>query len=351
MGSLFQPFVQLDNALARQNTGTGLGLALVRRLAEQMGGSVGVESSPGKGSRFWFDLPLYQVMQKQEDKPVEGILLSERMSSQHSNEGLVRQIFQGMDAQVVIIPFDSDAASKAAKIHPDAILLDFHIASGSGEQVLSALRQHPQSAKIPIMLFSAEAGECRDAPLEKLGYPVISADHECLAGAISRTIAPKPLARALLLVCEHADGHTAPSSVSRKEKVLIVEDNPTNLESMQNYLQVKGFCIGTASSGYEALDCVGEFRPDIILMDIQMPGMDGLQTILRLRSMENFSKTPIIAVTALAMTGDRERCLAAGANEYISKPVIMKQLVALIEKTLKESNFVTGISQAGPMNV
>ena len=129
-----------------------------------------------------------------------------------------------------------------------------------------------------------------------------------------------------------------PATVSDQPSavVLLVEDNDANVATIQTFVQAKGYQVLTARSGIEALERIWEERPDIILMDIQMPGMDGLEVIQHLRADATLNHIPVIALTALAMPGDRERCLAAGANEYLSKPVSLKKLTQLIAKLVKE---------------
>jgi CheY-like chemotaxis protein len=202
LGRLFQPFSQVDSALSRQQAGTGLGLALVRRLAELHGGEVGVESTLGVGSRFTITLPVRQ--------PTLGAL--------------------------------------------------------------------------------APALEDRGEPLDE-------------SGAVGPT----------------------------RVRVLLTDDNEDHLLLIAEYLQARGYDVAIARSGQEALAQVGVVSPAVILMDIQMPELDGLEVIRRLRAMPAFASTPILALTALAMPGDRERCLAAGADDYLTKPVHLRTLIARIE--------------------
>jgi CheY-like chemotaxis protein len=116
--------------------------------------------------------------------------------------------------------------------------------------------------------------------------------------------------------------------------ILLAEDNEENVNLFVAYLSLKGYRLVVANNGQMAIDLANQTRPDVILMDIQMPGMDGLEAIQRIRQQPEFADTPIIALTALAMSGDRERCLAAGANDYLSKPVKLQQLVKQINDYL-----------------
>jgi CheY-like chemotaxis protein/anti-sigma regulatory factor (Ser/Thr protein kinase) len=203
---LFQPFVQVDSSLSRQFEGTGLGLALVQRLADLHGGSVEVESMVGQGSCFTINLP-----------------------------------------------WQPDAESMT----------------------------HEES-ELP-------AGESA-----------------AVTGTVSGSVLPREL-------------------------ILLVEDNPANVLTLGEYLESKKFRVEVAHNGLEAVARASEINPSIILMDIQMPIMDGLEATRRLRADARFRSVPIVALTALAMPGDRELCLQAGASEYLSKPVSLKQLVKLIE--------------------
>ncbi len=222
IAQLFKPFTQLDSSLSRQQAGTGLGLSLVRLMAELHGGSIKVESEPDRGSRF-----------------------------------------------TIVLPWSHNGA------HPENNLNG----TAPGQNELSA--ELPASATTT----ASAAGE------------------------------PEPL--------------SAP-------QVLMADDNEIILQTISGYLSARGYHVTNVRSGFEVLERVAEINPEIILMDIQMPGMDGLETIRRLRAHADpvVAHIPVIAVTALAMPGDREKCLQAGANEYLSKPVSLAQLVNRIKLLL-----------------
>ncbi|MCB0194551.1 MAG: response regulator [Anaerolineae bacterium] len=116
--------------------------------------------------------------------------------------------------------------------------------------------------------------------------------------------------------------------------VMLAENNEANISTISNYLQIKGYQVVVVRNGVEVIEQAQQTKPAIILMDIQMPGMDGLSAMRHLRALDNFSDVPIIAITALAMPGDREKCIEAGANDYLSKPASLKKIIQLIEKYL-----------------
>jgi len=210
MEKIFKPFIQLDSSLARQYSGTGLGLSLVKRMAELHGGSIEVESVPAEGSRF-----------------------------------------------TIILPWSAEIAK------PEI------------------------AAAATLSMENKMAGETSDfTPL-----------------------------------------------------VMIADDSEIILEMITDFLESQGWRVVTARSGLELLEHVAEVHPDIMLVDIQMPVMDGIETIRRLRAHHDpsIASAPIIALTALAMSGDREKCIQAGANDYLSKPLVLKRLVEQIKEMLKNN--------------
>ena len=207
---LFQPFIQIDSALNRQYTGTGLGLALVKRLVEIHGGNVELTSEVGVGSCFAINLPF------------------------------------------------------------------------------------------------------------NIGSPAIDAQTENLSG-------------------QSQIGQSQTEELI-SPLILLAEDNEANIATFSSYLKAKGYRILSATDGQQAIDLAKAEHPDLILMDIQMPVIDGMEAIKQIRLDSNLADIPIIALTALAMTGDRDRCLAVGANEYLSKPIKLKSLDQMIQTWLKEAS-------------
>ncbi|MEB3274301.1 MAG: response regulator [Prochlorothrix sp.] len=263
IGSLFESFVQVDSALSRQYSGTGLGLALVKKIVELHGGQVGVQSRLGEGSQFWFDLPYRGA----EVPTVPGISPSPAPSS-------------AVSPLAIASPSDSPAVVSSPGVS----------SPGVSSQAVSPLASPTQTPPFPPNL----------------------------SPSIGHSAAPFD-----------------PQRPAQPPLLLLAEDNLANLKTIGNYLQMKGYRLLIAEDGQAALDLLQEHQPALIITDVQLPKVDGLSVIKTLRSNPTFQNTPTIALTALAMAGDRERCLAAGATQYLSKPVRLSQLHQLIQHLLK----------------
>ncbi len=325
---LFQPFTQLDSSLSRQHEGTGLGLVLVRRLAELHGGSVTVQSEADKGSCFTITLPYRPVPShktKAPDKkkgtgPLRTALIIEDAES--AAEQLARYM-QELHVRTVIHPHGEGAALHAHDLQPDVILLDLLMPDPSGWEVLSQLKADPRTSNIPVIIISVVDERTKGLTAGAAAYLVKPVSRESLHQTLQTVVDIPGNGRALVI--------TAPPTPIR---ILLAEDNDFNIQAIDDYLQEKGYQVSIARNGREALEVARQIHPHLVLMDIQMPEMDGMEAIRQLRAIPEFATTPLIALTALAMPGDRERCLAAGANEYLSKPVQLKALVTHIQEQL-----------------
>jgi CheY-like chemotaxis protein/anti-sigma regulatory factor (Ser/Thr protein kinase) len=340
MAQLFQPFMQLDSSLSRQHEGTGLGLALVRRLAELHGGSIAVESELGKGSRFTIALPYHLPEAKEGATPALPLPAYKAGSSPmlsalvvEDSESAAEQIaryLQEINIHAVIHPRGEGVLEETARLRPDVIFLDLQMPDQSGWEVLSRLKADLHLRNIPVIIVSVVDERARGLAAGAAEYLVKPISREMLRHVLDRVTSAQESAREAVIITPQSK--PAPAGAH----ILLAEDNEINILAIGDYLQDRGFHVVVARNGREALNLAGEARPDLILMDIQMPEMDGLEATRHLRARPESAATPIIALTALAMPGDRERCLGAGANEYLTKPVSLKGLVETIQRLLKQ---------------
>jgi len=326
---LFQPFVQLDAGLARQYPGTGLGLALVRRLVDLHNGGIAVESEPGKGSRFTVSLPWQasadsittaEVVSPNRPAIHRALIVEESSTSFAQLERYLNEL----EVETILHPHAGGIIEKTVVVQPNVIILDLPHSDSLSWQALAQLKENTLTQNIPVLVISSAGDRGRGLSLGAAEYLAKPISRGRLARALRRIAEPEP---APGLVPKNHSG--VESSL-----ILLVEDNENSLHTLSDYLLAKGFRVVSARTGSEAIAHAKEERPQAILMDIQMPGMDGYEATRRIRADAELHAIPIIALTALAMPGDRQRCLDAGANDYMSKPISLKDLVAAIEKQL-----------------
>ncbi|MEH1826954.1 MAG: PAS domain S-box protein [Nostoc sp.] len=335
IGKLFQPFIQLDSSLNRQYSGTGLGLALVQQIVTLHGGTVSVSSEVGKGSCFTVRIP-YCTSDHVLTTQVTTSFPSYRLPAENAQVLIIEdsvaaaeqitRYFSEMGMRPIIYPQGEGAIEEVLRVQPALIIMDLQLPNLSGWDVLNQLKANPKTKDIPAIIIS-----------------VVDERSKGLAqGAFEYLV--KPITRAQLQVTIeklHASARfdspnltVVPDVILDTPLILLTEDNQANIDTMSGYLESRGYRLILANNGQQAIDLVRVQRPDLIVMDIQMPGMDGLEAMGCIRSDRHFLHIPIIALTALAMPGDRETCLAAGANEYLTKLVKLKQLVATIQQLL-----------------
>jgi PAS domain S-box-containing protein len=339
---LFQPFIQLDSALSRQYAGTGLGLALVQRLTEAHGGSVSVESTPGQGSRFSVTLAWVRDSIVVLPGPLPAALAAlDSMASLKIGRALVvedsvstaaqlTRYLAELGATVETHPYGIGAVERALVMQPDVIILDILLPNTSGWEVLNQLKADPHTRDIPVVVVSVLDEPERGRALGAAAYivkPVLRDKLVVALRQLRQNAITAPEVRSALIVAE--------TSAARLPRILLAEDNEASINLMEDYLSQRGYAVVVARNGAEALARAQEAPPDLILMDVQMPGMDGLEATRHIRADERLQAIPVIALTALAMPGDRERCLEAGANDYLTKPVSLRMLLAAMAAQLE----------------
>ena len=341
---LFSAFMQADSSTTRRFGGTGLGLAISKRLVEMMDGHIWVESQYGVGSTFHFTVrfdllptarpglaPLVAALTPFADKPV--LVIDDNAIARHVVELQLAQL--GLKAEA----YASGLAALTAVSREDApeylcVLCDWKMPQLDGIATIQRLRQHFSGRRMspPMLLMTAYShAEALQYLAEKLdGFMAkpTSAGHiySELAPSLGLATIPGNLSR-------HAPD---PSEIAhlRGADVLLVEDIEINQEVMLDLLSSAGLSVRVANNGMEALRAVEEQRPDCILMDCQMPVMDGYETSRRLREQPRLRDLPIIALTANAMASDRQRCLEAGMNDHVAKPVNLSELFSTLARWL-----------------
>jgi len=319
---LFKNFSQLDSSSTRQYGGTGLGLSIVKRLADLMGGEVGVTSTVGKGSTFWVTLALDPSAQAADFKPVgEGRRILVVDDVEPSLENITRKLNRFGFIAVPVKSVDA-ALTFLATNRVDLVLADEIMPGPGGLELLSALRNDARHARVPFVLMSLfgtehDTGGWTHKP-DAIGFKplrgaaLVSLLGGVLAGESSspKVTAPEP---------KRAE------TTFRGRRILLVEDNPVNQRVAQRVLQKMSADVITANNGAEALERIAENSFDAVLMDCQMPVMDGFTATQRIRAQESASGThkrlPIIALTANVMAADREHCIASGMDAHLGKPL------------------------------
>lgn len=359
---LFQPFSQIDNSTTRKYGGTGLGLAICKHLVEMMGGQISVESRVGEGTKFWFTLVLtvrehcesYSEYERRGLRGRRVLIVDDNESNRLIMEEHTRRWgMRAMTAASVVEAIHLFDSSFETGESFDLIISDYDMPDETGSDFLRMLNTRPVAPPF-ILLGSGLANESPEA-LQELGVwqqltkPVLSTQLYAAVHSVMQkcrnTSADRP-----------ATVSAAPNTQTTFEHegtVLVVEDNAVNKLYVTSILSQFGYGYRTASNGLEAIQAIREHQFRIVLMDCQMPELDGYEATRRVRSLENEGRlrghVPIIALTANAVKGDRDRCVAAGMDHYLSKPFEPQSLLEIIQKYGRNSDAASNATELNQM--
>ena len=348
---IFGAFTQADGSTTRRYGGTDLGLTVSTQLVGLMGGAIEVESVPGQGSAFHVSLALALSAE-----PVAGRvpLHREALAGIHvlvvddndTNRRILCETLAGWGMTVVATP--TGAATLAAAARPATpfrcVLLDHHLPDMTGDTLAAALRRDPQYTSTPMLILASA-----DRPREPIAHD------EAITGHVVKPVGQIALFEALsrLLGSDHcADRPPAapaivPAHAARALRVLVAEDNPVNRRLAQHLLERRGHLAHLVENGRQAVDAIAAAEFDLVLMDLEMPEMDGFEATAAIRASERQTgagdasaprpRLPIVALTAHAMRGDHQRCLDAGMDGYVSKPIKPVELFDVIDRVIAAS--------------
>ena len=356
---LFQPFVQADNSTTRCFGGTGLGLVICKRLAIVMSGEIGVTSIPNHGSTFWFTAKLGEA----EDCTPRVVRVAD-LSDGHNalivdDNATNRKLLEKLFSRWGLAHASADSAAAAFKVMStaaaagrpfDLVVLDHHIPNTDGLTLAAEIRNTKELPQPMMVLLTSRGERLSLAEIESNGLAAcelkpLHADkfRACLSRVLGeahgthQSLASKP------------SGHLEAGSIRTDLSILVVEDNPVNQKVTMLILRNLGYAADLAADGCEALEAMRRKTYRLVLMDAQMPVMDGYEATRRIRAAQAAgergfpSEMHIVAMTANAMSGDREACIAAGMDDYLPKPVRPDSLRQVLQKYLADGHGLQGV--------
>lgn len=341
---VFQPFVQADTSTTRKYGGTGLGLAITQRLVEIMSGRIWLESEPGKGTKVQFTCKLgvsTSAPSLRSDLEMIGSLRGTRVLVVDDNE-TNRRILEGLlarwDMTCTSVASATEgltalSAAETSEARYQLVITDMHMPEMDGFGFVECIRNSDCSSNIPVLMLTSagnrgDASRCRELSLDS--YLVKPIRRRDLGEAITRALHRKDYAQETV----SQPSPTVSTEPAKGMRVLVAEDNPVNQKLISRLLEKRGYEVVIVGNGHDAVDAYERSNFDLVLMDVQMPGMDGMEatTEIREREIGTTRHQRIIALTAHAMKGDMERCLAAGMDGYLSKPIRVQELDALLAR-------------------
>ena len=352
---IFDPFSQADSSTTRKYGGTGLGLTISSRLAEMMGGKIWVESEIGRGTKFHFTARL---------KKASGLLSTDTTNPREIQRGarvlvvddnetsrrILEAMLRGWELDVKSVVSGEAALAEIVGGEYALVVTDRNMPGMDGFGLISRIRRTPGVAETKVVLLSS-TGQRRDGErCKELGVGAVLVKpirrvelREAVAGVLGGTRREKEIAARVRVPVRGV------RELRGGLRVLLTEDNQVNQRLAKRMLEKRGHVVDVAANGREALEALEKSSYDLVLMDVQMPEMDGMEATARIRAKEKLSggRQRVVALTAHAMKGDEEKCLAAGMDGYLTKPIRPEELDQLLERCMEEAS----VRSDAPANV
>ncbi len=362
LSHLFQPFQQAESSTTRRFGGTGLGLSIVRDLVDAMGGEIAVDSELGRGSRFTVTLTHELVDEEQppQQHDLAGVRALALLPQNDFETRMIAAYVASHGGAVDVVHGIEDLLARAKQAaregeRHDLVFLDHHYDSHTKQSIHAHFRDETQLADLPFVIARSSFGSEASVDLpDTIAIPAPPMTRYALVNAFAAALGRANLEAPLGRTSDVKIDREAPSvegAIQNKELVLVVEDNKTNQDVISRQLDRLGYRCEIANHGEEGLEAIATGRFSLVLSDVHMPTMDGFTMTARLREQEEHSgskRMPIVAITANALPGEADRCLQAGMDDYLSKPIAMGKLKTILLRWLPHTATASPSPRNGP---